>query len=33
VLKHKKNYFDVVDIKIYPLSESGYKELTGSGAD
>jgi 2-iminoacetate synthase len=28
-----KNYFDVVDIEIYPLNESGYKELADAGAD
>ncbi|GMO54121.1 MAG: 2-iminoacetate synthase ThiH [Candidatus Endomicrobiellum trichonymphae] len=28
-----KNYFDVVDIEIYPLEESGYKELADAGAD
>ncbi|OEG69550.1 thiamine biosynthesis protein ThiH [Candidatus Endomicrobiellum trichonymphae] len=28
-----KNYFDVVDIEIYPLDESGYKELADAGAD
>jgi 2-iminoacetate synthase len=28
-----KNYFDGVDIEIYPLDEDGYKELAGAGAD
>lgn len=28
-----KDYFDVVDMEIYPLDESGYKELAGVGAD
>jgi len=32
-VKILKNYFDVVDIEIYPLDESGYKELGDAGAD
>ncbi|MDR1721073.1 MAG: 2-iminoacetate synthase ThiH [Endomicrobium sp.] len=28
-----KNYFEGVDIEIYPLDESGYKTLADSGAD
>ncbi|OEG71265.1 hypothetical protein ATZ36_15810 [Candidatus Endomicrobiellum trichonymphae] len=28
-----KNYFDIVDIEIYPLDKSGYKELADTGAD
>ncbi|GMO65306.1 MAG: 2-iminoacetate synthase ThiH [Endomicrobiia bacterium] len=28
-----KNYFEGIDIEIYPLDESGYKTLTDSGVD
>ena len=28
-----RKYFDGVDVEIYPLNESEYKELADSGAD